>query len=341
MGMEARQPDWERFSALAEANYCAYVVTLPGTEVADSPACLRVRTTIPFAYLNAVVCRDLPTGAALDALIAETRADYAAHGSPHSWYVTPFTIPADAGETLAARGLVRQEQANMAIDLADLPEAAPVPADCTIEEVYGAERFDEWGRTYVTGYGDAPGDGGGRARDTAGDAVRAGHAAAAVSGAAGRDGGGLGDTVHGRRGGGDLQRGDAARGAGAGDRGGGDAGGAAGGAKTGGDGRGAARVGDGVLGLSADGIRGVLRLGLLPRAAVCVAVMVPCRRMRVASRSHPSSRSPTAIRLCLEKGPHTFGAPYRRHGHAPFFRSGIFQVLPLPFKRSFRVGPLF
>jgi GNAT superfamily N-acetyltransferase len=152
MEMDARQPDWERFSALAEANYCAYIVTLPGTKVADSPQCLRVRTTIPFAYLNAVVCRALPTGTALDALIAETRADYAAHGSPHSWYVTPFTTPADVGETLAARGLVRQEQANMAMDLAALPEAAPVPADCTIEEVYGAERFDAWGRTYVTGY---------------------------------------------------------------------------------------------------------------------------------------------------------------------------------------------
>jgi ribosomal protein S18 acetylase RimI-like enzyme len=156
MEMDARQPDWKRFSALAEANYCAYIVTLPGTEVADSPACLRVRTTIPFAYLNAVVCRALPTDTSLDTLIAETRASYAAHGSPHSWYVTPFTTPADVGETLAARGLVRQELANMAIDLAALPETAPMPADCTIEEVYGAERFDEWGQTYVTGLGMPP-----------------------------------------------------------------------------------------------------------------------------------------------------------------------------------------
>ena len=104
-GADARPPDWDRFSALAEANYCTYIVTLPGTEVDDFPPCLRVRTTIPFAYLNAVVCRDLPTGAALDALIAETRASYAAHGSPHSWSITPFTSPADAGETLAAPDL--------------------------------------------------------------------------------------------------------------------------------------------------------------------------------------------------------------------------------------------
>jgi GNAT superfamily N-acetyltransferase len=140
------------FNRLAEANFCAYIVTIPGAEVLDCPQYLRVRTPIPFAYLNAVVCRVLPTGAALEALIAETRAFYAAHDSPHSWCVTPFTSPADVGETLAARGLVRQEQANMAIDLAALPETAPVPTDCTIEEVWGAERFDEWGRTYVTGY---------------------------------------------------------------------------------------------------------------------------------------------------------------------------------------------
>lgn len=88
----------------------------------------------------------------LDTLIAETRAFYTDHDSPYSWYVTPFTTPADIGETLAARGLVRQEQVNMAIDLAVLPETGRLPAGCTIEDVWGAERFDEWGRTYVTGY---------------------------------------------------------------------------------------------------------------------------------------------------------------------------------------------
>ncbi len=144
--------DLRSFNQLAVGNYCAYVVTIPGAEVADSPHYLRVRTPIPFAYLNAVVCRALPTGAALDTLIAETRAFYAAHVCPYSWYVTPFTTPADVGDVLAAHGLVRHEQTNLAMNLADLPETAPVPADCTIEEVYGAERFDEWGRTYVTGY---------------------------------------------------------------------------------------------------------------------------------------------------------------------------------------------
>jgi len=140
------------FNRLAEANFGAYIVTIPGAEVADSPHYLRVRTPIPFAYLNAVVCRALPTGAVLDTLIAETRAFYTDHDSPYSWYVTPFTTPADIGETLAARGLARQEQVNMAIDLAVLPETVRLPTGCTIEDVWGAERFDEWGRTYVTGY---------------------------------------------------------------------------------------------------------------------------------------------------------------------------------------------
>jgi len=34
METDAREPDAERFLALAEANYCAYIVTLPGTDVA-------------------------------------------------------------------------------------------------------------------------------------------------------------------------------------------------------------------------------------------------------------------------------------------------------------------
>jgi ribosomal protein S18 acetylase RimI-like enzyme len=149
------QPDERKrdlFNRLAEANFGAYIVTIPGAEVVDASHYLRVRTPIPFAYLNAIVCRALPTGAVLDTLIAETRAFYAAQGSPYSWYVTPFTSPADTGKTLAARGLVRQEQVNMAIDLAALPETVRLPTGCTIEEVWGAERFDEWGRTYVTGY---------------------------------------------------------------------------------------------------------------------------------------------------------------------------------------------
>jgi hypothetical protein len=95
---------------------------------------------------------DVGTGASLADIVDQTRHSLATRGSPHSWYVTPFTITADVGETPAARGLVRQEQANMAIALAALPETASEPADCTIEEVYGAERFDEWGRTYVTRY---------------------------------------------------------------------------------------------------------------------------------------------------------------------------------------------
>ena len=106
MEADARQPDAKRFSALSEANYCSSSSRCRAPAVANSPQCLRVRTIVPFGYLNAVVCRALPTGAALDALIAETRGYYAAHASRHSWYVTPLTSPADAGETLAARGLV-------------------------------------------------------------------------------------------------------------------------------------------------------------------------------------------------------------------------------------------
>jgi ribosomal protein S18 acetylase RimI-like enzyme len=145
--------DWP---ALVEANYCAYIATMPGAAMADTTAALRVRTTTPFAYLNAVVCRDLPGGGDLDALIATTRADYAAHGSPHSWYVTPATADAEAiRRALAARGLARQDCVCMAADLARLPDPA-LPDDCTIEEVRDEAQQRVWGRTFVTGFGMPP-----------------------------------------------------------------------------------------------------------------------------------------------------------------------------------------
>lgn len=147
------EPGYADWPALVEANYCAYVVTLPGAVVDDTPAALRVRTTVPFAYLNAVVCRTLPAGDDLDALIAATRADYAAHGSPHSWYITPATVDAAAARrALAAHGLARQDCVGMAADLDSLP-APPFPDGRTIEEVRGAARQRVWGRTFVTGFG--------------------------------------------------------------------------------------------------------------------------------------------------------------------------------------------
>jgi ribosomal protein S18 acetylase RimI-like enzyme len=153
-GMEAASERHMAWSAMIEANYCAYVVTLPEVVVTDTPRYLRVRTTVPFAYLNAVVCRDLPTDSALDALIAETRADYAAHRSPHSWYLTPLTANAsDLGRALAGHGLECQKCSCMATDLALLPEMTALPDGCTIEEVRSEEAQEEWGQTFVTGFG--------------------------------------------------------------------------------------------------------------------------------------------------------------------------------------------
>jgi GNAT superfamily N-acetyltransferase len=142
------------WAAVAEADFCAWVASLEGAEVVDTPHLLRVRTTMPHAYLNPVICRHLPVGGALDSLIAETRAYYAAHGGPCAWFVTPQTTPADIGETLVAHGMVRREGLPvMAIDLSALPEAVAIPADCTIDEVRGGADWADWGRTFAAGYG--------------------------------------------------------------------------------------------------------------------------------------------------------------------------------------------
>lgn len=144
-----RISDWD---ALAEANLCAFIAMLPGAEVADTPHFLRVRTLVPHSYCNLVVARDLPTHDDLAALIAETRAYYAASSTPHRWYVTPRTTPDGIGDALAAHGFARRATGNMAVDLAILPESAPLPGDCTIEEVRGAPQLAEWRRTFTDGY---------------------------------------------------------------------------------------------------------------------------------------------------------------------------------------------
>jgi ribosomal protein S18 acetylase RimI-like enzyme len=141
--------DW---SAQLEANYCAYVVRLPDATVRDTPQYLQVRTAIPFAYLNAVVCRAVPNDAMLDELISATRAEYRSHGVPLTWYVTPGTTTPDIAATLARHGLVDQRNACMALDLAQLPEQA-TPAGCTIEEVVSPWQHLEWCWTFVTGFG--------------------------------------------------------------------------------------------------------------------------------------------------------------------------------------------
>lgn len=141
--------DW---SAQLEANYCAYVVRLPDAVVHDTPQYLRVRTAIPFAYLNAVVCRALPNDDALDALITATRAAYRSHGVPLTRYITPGTTNPNLAATLERHGLVDHGNACMALDLAALP-ALPTPAGCTLEEVESPGQYREWCWTFVTGFG--------------------------------------------------------------------------------------------------------------------------------------------------------------------------------------------
>jgi len=141
-------------AALAEADFCAFFASLPEAEIVDTPHFLRVRTTVPLAYANPIVCRQFPGGDVLDALIEETRAYYAAHGSPCEWFLTPHTTPADLGRILVAHGLVyRSALPLMATDLATLPETVTIPEGCTIEEVCSQEQWAEWCRTCTAGSG--------------------------------------------------------------------------------------------------------------------------------------------------------------------------------------------
>src|SRR3954447_6769702 len=108
MGTTDERGDFPAWAALAEANYCAFISSIPGAEVADTPHLLRIHTPLPTPLTNPALCRDLPNGDALDALIAETRAYFAARGGPYGWYVTPHTTPPDLGQILTGHGLVHK-----------------------------------------------------------------------------------------------------------------------------------------------------------------------------------------------------------------------------------------
>jgi ribosomal protein S18 acetylase RimI-like enzyme len=69
-----------------------------------------------------------------------------------SWLVGPGSRPADLGTRLQAHGLVLDGEApGMALDLAQLPDADPLPSDGTIVEVEDDDGLARWIDTCVEG----------------------------------------------------------------------------------------------------------------------------------------------------------------------------------------------
>jgi GNAT superfamily N-acetyltransferase len=138
-----------------EANRCALwslFARLPGAEVYDRPDALQVITKNPFPVFNTVHRAQFPTSdvdAAINAVVARARA----RGVRLMWFVGPSTRPADLAVSLNAHGLVHDEDVTgMAVDLSQLPDAAPLPPGLEITVANTQQDLRTWCSTMVAAF---------------------------------------------------------------------------------------------------------------------------------------------------------------------------------------------
>jgi GNAT superfamily N-acetyltransferase len=108
----------------------------------------------PIDYHNCVVRAELPP-AQVDAAIADFCAALAHHHVPGTWHLGPFTQPATLGERLPAHGFTDGgEDVGMALKLAALPVAWPMPPGLTVERVQTAAQLEEFAGVLAAGFGE-------------------------------------------------------------------------------------------------------------------------------------------------------------------------------------------
>jgi GNAT superfamily N-acetyltransferase len=142
-----------------EANYVqanAILVNLLGGSVEASDDLTLVITGLPIAGFNGV-SRATLTEATADARIAAVLARLRERGVPGTWWVSPFSRPADLEQRLLAHGFAGPSEAPaMSLDLGALSaELGPCPAGVTIERVRDAALLRAWTEASAEGF-DAP-----------------------------------------------------------------------------------------------------------------------------------------------------------------------------------------
>jgi GNAT superfamily N-acetyltransferase len=150
------EPASAAFLSELEDNRCelwSLFSRLPGAEIHDQPDSLQIVTNEPFGIFNTVHRAQFAAAeadAAVEAAIARARA----RGVRLMWFVGPTTRPARLATTLRAHGFVHDSDAlGMAVDLAQLPEAMPLPPGLEIAEATSEEDVRTWCKTMVAGFG--------------------------------------------------------------------------------------------------------------------------------------------------------------------------------------------
>jgi hypothetical protein len=143
-----------------EANYVqanTILVNMLGGSVEASDDLTLVITGLPVAGFNGV-SRATLTEATADDRIAAVQARLRERGVPGTWWVSPFSQPADLERRLLAHGFAGPSAAPaMSLDLAALSgDLAPCPAGVTIERVRDAALLGAWTETSGEGFAMPP-----------------------------------------------------------------------------------------------------------------------------------------------------------------------------------------
>src|SRR5215218_8994579 len=142
-----------------EENGAEFLMALGQAAGAEERDDGRVRWAIgnsPIDYHNCVVHADL-TQEEADAEIEASLERMRAHRVPASWHVGPSMRPPDLGVRLVAHGFeYGGDDIGMAVDLLELPEQVPVPADFVVERVRDEAGLAAWVETLGSGFGEGP-----------------------------------------------------------------------------------------------------------------------------------------------------------------------------------------
>ena len=142
-----------------EENGAEFLMALGRAAGAEERDDGRVRWVIgnsPIDYHNCVVHADL-TEEEADGEITASLERMRAHGVPGSWHVGASMRPPDLGRRLTAHGFeYGGDDIGMAVDLLELPEQVPVPADFVVERVRDEAGLAAWVEALGSGFGAGP-----------------------------------------------------------------------------------------------------------------------------------------------------------------------------------------
>jgi GNAT superfamily N-acetyltransferase len=125
----------------------------PKAEVHEEATIKWSITDIPFPLFNSVMRAQL-TPDTIDSSIQSIISQAKSRNVPLLWWTGPQTSPADLGKQLELRGFVSEgNMPGMAVDLAELKENLPMPADFHVQRVNDEPTLKLWCQITCVGFG--------------------------------------------------------------------------------------------------------------------------------------------------------------------------------------------